>query len=91
MITITENEFYLYDSKTKIGKWVKQHQFWEGDLTEVDFITDWRFREVEKRRKLVKLMGTIGDVKFPVQYPLILDDGTILNEHEKFVYNDEKE
>jgi hypothetical protein len=36
-------------------------------------------------------MGTIGDVKFPVQYPLILDDGTILNEHEKFVYNDEKE
>ena len=94
MFTITENEFYLYDSKTKTGKWVKQYQFWNGDLTKVDFTTDWRFKEVDKKRKLVKLMGTKENIDFPVVFPLTLDNGSVLNDHkndEKFIYNDEKE
>jgi hypothetical protein len=92
MYTITENEFFIYDSKTKTGKWVKQYQFWNGDLTDTNFNNDSRFCEVKNRRKLVKLMGVKTNIKFPIVYPLILDNGTVLSAHEKFEYkNDEDE
>ena len=63
----------------KEGKpqWVTELNFYMGDLSEVDFATDWRFKKVENRRSQKKFLG-ICETSFPVQYPLRLDNGTII-------------
>ena len=90
MWTITENEYYLYNIKTRTGRWIVEYQFWKGDLTNVDFINDWRFCVVNKLRMQVKLLGTKDSISFPIQYPLVLDNGIDLNGHEKIKYDEER-
>ena len=67
---------------TKIDKkyqWIKELRFFMGDLSKEDFKNDWRFCEVDKKRKQVKFLG-LAETEFPVRFPLILDNGTIIED-----------
>lgn len=59
--------------------WKKELNFYDVDLSNVDFTTDWRFRIVEGKRKLSTLLGTIEKLSFPVSYPILLDNNEIIN------------
>jgi len=79
MWSVFENEY-----RTKVGdqyQWVKSLEFFYGDLSlaGIDFKTDWRFCEVPGKRNQVKFLGTV-ETDFPIKYPLILDNGTILED-----------
>ncbi len=79
MWSVFENEF-----KTKINeevRWVKVLEFFAGDLSksDIDFATDWRFCEVSGKRKQVKFLGTV-ETDFPVQFPLTLNNGVVLED-----------
>lgn len=92
MITVTEIEHYHYNTKTKIGKWVKSLQFWYADFSNLDFKTDWRFCEVKNKRTQAIFLGLIDDdIKFPIQFPIVLNNGKIILEFRMEVYDDEKE
>ena len=91
LYTVTEEECYIYNSNTKTGRWIKSLQFWHGDLSNIDFKTDDRFYEVKDKRKQIVLLGTVKDVKFPVKFPLILDNMIILDGYEDIKYDDERE
>lgn len=64
-------------------QWVTELNFYMGDLSGVDFSTDWRFKEVKNRRLQLKFLGTC-QTNFPVQYPLRLDNGTIIKEEDYY-------
>jgi hypothetical protein len=79
LYSVFESEF-----KTKIddkSQWVKDLQFYMGDLSKdlIHYETDWRFKEVLGKRKQVKFLGTV-DVEFPVVFPLVLNNGVILED-----------
>jgi len=70
---------------TKINnkyQWVKELNFYIGDLTNEDFKNDYRFKEVKDKRKQVKFLGTV-ETEFPLKFPLKLNNGIILEN----VYN----
>jgi len=77
MWSVFENEY-----KTKVGKnyqWVKELNFYVGDLSNEDFKNDYRFKEVKDKRKQIKFLGLV-ETQFPVKYPLKLTNGTILED-----------
>jgi hypothetical protein len=59
--------------------WVKEFNFYHIDLSSIDFSTDYRFKIVDEKRKLSLLLGTINELKFPVTYPIVLNNNTIIN------------
>jgi len=74
-----------------INKWKKQIVFYFGYLTNVEILSDWRFCEVKEKRKQAICKGIKTNPEFPIVYPLILDDGSILDGYECIKYDDEKE
>ena len=45
---------FLFERKVPEGDsvdWVSNYSFYQGDLSDVDLETDWRFCEVKDRRK----------------------------------------
>ncbi len=39
---------------------------------------DWRFKAVKKKRKELVYFGIVKSLNFPVEYPLVLECGTII-------------
>lgn len=83
MYTVFETNHITYLGKGEDGisrhEWVKQLAFYKGDLRNVDTRIDDRFMEVAKKRKEAICIDTISSITFPVKYPLITDNGYILN------------
>lgn len=59
-------------------EWHNQLCFYEGDLSNVNLSTDFRFKEVSGKRNLAELLGTCT-VTFPISFPLTLDNGIVVN------------
>jgi hypothetical protein len=57
----------------------------------VDLKSDWRFKEVKDKRKQLKLLGTKENLVLPIVYPLVLDDGRVINDEYHLKYDEEKE
>lgn len=72
--SILRNEY-----RDEHGGWKIELNFYEGDLSEIDYSSDWRFNEVPKRRKESVFLGTITNPTFPIEYPLYLDNGKVLD------------
>jgi hypothetical protein len=89
--TVFENEKYVYNKKSATGRWVNELVFYVGDLTDVDLKSDWRFKEVKDKRKQLKLLGTKENLVLPIVYPLVLDDGRVINDEYHLKYDEEKE
>lgn len=79
-------EYEKYDGKLK--RWIKDHSFYMGDVW-LD-VNDWRFSEVKGRRTEAKLLGC-ANVEFPVQYPLILINGLVIEKPNEITYDLEDE
>lgn len=58
--------------------WKKEYNFYSVDLTDVEFDNDWRFRAVDEKRKLSILLGTVDELSFPVKYPIVLNNSTLI-------------
>jgi hypothetical protein len=56
-----------------------------GDLSKdnIDMKTDWRFMEVKNKRSELKFLGTCK-AEFPIRYPLLLDNGTVVKKEDLF-------
>ena len=77
MWSVFENEY-----KTKVGnnyQWVKELNFYMGDLSNEDFENDYRFKEVKDKRKQLKFLGLV-ETQFPVKFPLKLINGIIIED-----------
>jgi len=69
----------ITEEKT-ICDFVKELFFYHGDLSNVDILTDERFKEVKGKRKNCVFLGIKRNIEFPINYPLILDNNTIIND-----------
>lgn len=69
--------------KNGIAYWEKERNFYYGDLSkrDINWHTDWRFKEVPDKRKQVIFLGTVT-TKFPIEFPLVLDNGCVLNRND---------
>jgi len=65
------------DTHKKGNKWISEYHFYKGDLSNVDLENDWRFKEIKDKRKQSKFLGTVN-TDFPINYPLHLNNGAIL-------------
>lgn len=91
MYTVFENTYFYYDLYTKKGEWVTELNFYEGDLTNVDTSTDWRFCRVEGKRHENKILGTVSSLKFPNQFKdIVLDSRIILSGYIMRDYSDQE-
>lgn len=78
--SVVEMEFfqsYKENDEKKI-KLIKEHRFYEADLSKIDFSTDSRFKKLSKVRNQSKFLGFTNKCSFPIQYPLTLSDGSII-------------
>lgn len=66
----------------QFGKWKDELHFYQGDWSNIDLSTDNRFCAVDGKRRKSILLGTVAlkDSDFPIQYPLLLNSGHIINE-----------
>lgn len=61
------------------SSWKTEYLFYKGNLGwYVDTATDQRFCAIEGKRKKAELMG-YADIELPVQYPVRLNDGSLLH------------
>ena len=51
-------------------KWVQRTRLYMGDLTKVNITSDWRFNDVEGKRKDCEFLGLIDNPKFPLVLPI---------------------
>lgn len=78
VIEIEHHRFKGRDSNDKsILAWEKELNFYMGDLSSIDVITDWRTKEVKDKRRTGVFLGLITNPPFPITYPLQLDNGHI--------------
>lgn len=68
---------FLMKKDGQQSQWVTSLNFYKGDLSCVDLETDWRFKEVKNKRSQSVFLG-VCETSFPVQYPLLLLNGTII-------------
>lgn len=75
----TYSVFYkeFKDMYSKDDLWIKEFIFYKGNLSNIDVSIDWRFKAVKGKRNQADFLGTCKLV-FPIQYPLLLDNGTIV-------------
>ena len=64
--------------KEKVFFWQKSYAFYLGDLSNIKFSDDWRFKQVKDKRKESVFLG-FGNINFPVLFPIILENGFVLN------------
>jgi len=77
MWSVFENEFKArVDDKYQ---WVKELNFYMGDMSDEDLTNDYRFREVPGKRKQLRFLGT-AETEFPVKFPLTLKNGLVLED-----------
>lgn len=90
MISIFETKHFVFSGRdgdgNAITRWATQLVFFEGDLSNIDPTTDTRFVAVSKVRKQSKFMGTVSSLIFPVEYPIITNDGLTLGGYEALKY-----
>jgi hypothetical protein len=67
--------FTRFDEVNK--KWVEDYSFYKGDYEKGFDTKDWRFCEVDGKRKLPIYMGK-GSLSFPIEFPVELHNGVIL-------------
>lgn len=67
------------------SQWITVLNFYNGDLSNknIDWVNDWRFCEIKKKRKQVKLLGVCKAI-FPIKFPLSLTNNIVI-ESENFV------
>jgi len=61
------------------GEWGVEYNFYNMDLSTIVMSDDWRFNEIPNRRKESIFLGIITDPKFPLEYPIYLDNGKVLD------------
>ena len=59
---ITWSKFKLV-YKSEKGDWLTDFIYYMGDLSGVDFANDWRFKEVEGKRKQVQFIELVQKPK----------------------------
>lgn len=64
-------EVEIYD----INKWKKEFFFYCLSNVLLDLKTDWRFKWVQEKRGKGKLIGTVDNPIFPIQYPIMTNEG----------------
>ena len=69
----------INEYKNDKGEWEKQYNFFKMDLSETSFDEDWRFNSIPNKRKESVFLGTITDPKFPLDYPIYLDNGKVID------------
>jgi len=69
----------INEYKNDKGIWEKQYNFFKLDLSEINFSDDWRFKAIPNKRKESVFLGNITDPKFPLEYPIYLDNGKVLD------------
>ena len=50
--------------------WRKKTFLYMGDLSNVDMTTDWRFSDVEGKRRKCAFLGLIDNPEFPLKEPI---------------------
>lgn len=79
--SVFANEYLIIENEKK--KWVTELNFYMGKLENIDYKTDCRFCEIKDKRKQIKYLGTCK-TKFPIKYPLLLKNGTWIEESEYY-------
>lgn len=72
MSSITWSVFSAeYFSEVKKELVWKKHTFlYMDDLSNVDMTTDWRFKNVEGKRRKCEFLGLIDNPEFPLEEPI---------------------
>lgn len=68
-----------YNEEKKI--WTEDYDFYMGNMLDWEHRfgkNDWRFCEVKDKRELAVLLGK-GWLRFPIKFPVKLDNGVVLN------------
>jgi hypothetical protein len=50
--------------------WKKHTRLFMGDLSNVDMTTDWRFHDVQGKRRNCEFLGLTDDPEFPLELPI---------------------
>lgn len=58
--------------------WVSEYNFYEGDLSKINFSLDKRFKLCKKMRHEGVFLGLSNEISFPVNYPIKLINGDYL-------------
>lgn len=72
------DELYsVFEKSCPLG--LKEYVFYFGDCTLIYDKKDWRFCKMEGKRNELVFLG-LGEMSFPIKYPLKLNNGKILEE-----------
>ena len=61
-------EYFIEVKKALV--WKKHTFLYMGDLSNVDMTTDWRFSNVEGKRRKCEFLGLIDNPEFPLEEPI---------------------
>lgn len=87
-ISVTKPDVYSVFINTRYdgNQWKRDFSFYKGDLSNVDFETDWRFKAVQGKRKTASFLG-ITETNFPVNDELIMNGWHKISIKECLEYN----
>lgn len=80
MNTETKEQVYsvfLNEYKHKEHGWVQEHLYMYGDQSHLDLKTDYRHKEIPNKKKQSVFLG-LCYVTFPVEYPVTLTNGKVI-------------
>lgn len=73
-----KHSVFIDNRKHSDGNWFISLSFYEGDFSDLHLPSDSRFKEVPGKRKELIFLG-ICNPTFPVEYPLELENGAIID------------
>lgn len=74
-------EIYSVFLVERLDQKIKEYVFYLGEIQNIDYKNDWRFKKVKGKRSQLEFLGTVK-TDFPVKYPLHLLNGKILQKIE---------
>jgi len=79
-----ENLWSVFGNEHKVeSDWIKELVFFWGDVSDIDFSNDWRFKAVEGKKKQLMFLG-FYDGEFPIEFPITLLNGKTINSNTDF-------
>ena len=84
LYTIFEVSYFAMQLLEKV--WVTELRFYQNDISNTDLKTHQDFKCIKGERNEAILLGT-ASLTFPITYPLILDNGIIIQSDDYYKYH----
>ena len=91
--TVVEEEGYIYNKAENKNEWVKQLRLYTGDNISNDFFTssNGSINVKLKNPPKFKILGVVSNLDFPIKFPLKLDNGLIIQDEYKNIYDEDED